>query len=187
MDGSDWRLFYEFSQATIAMTANRPPNPIRRSPLAPMLRRNSTPRGRDLATSRSSSAGTNVRIKVLRRDEKNQVKQPIRTKPHAAAKPVWILSLIGGIASEPLGVRTDWRVMIPNVWTTTSTAAQSLGPPARVLDLPFDPAQSGSPDHWLDLNFVTFDHDRAYRKSGRCAQSGPEFIEPSAIRSQVVA
>jgi hypothetical protein len=40
----------------------------------------------------------------LRRDEKNHDRQPIRKKPHAAAKPVWMLSLIGGIGSPLQGL-----------------------------------------------------------------------------------
>jgi hypothetical protein len=97
-------VLYQPSQAPSAIIANRPPTPIWSSPMARMPRRNCSPRGRDRDTSRSSSAGTNVRIKVLRRDAKNHVVQPIRKKPHAAANPVWMLSLIGGIGSPLQGV-----------------------------------------------------------------------------------
>jgi len=97
-------VLYQPSHAPSAIIANRPPTPIWSSPMARMPRRNCSPRGRDRDTSRSSSAGTNVRIKVLRRDEKNHDRQPIRKKPHAAAKPVWMLSLIGGIGSPLQGL-----------------------------------------------------------------------------------
>jgi hypothetical protein len=95
-------VLYQPSHAPSAIIANRPPTPIWSSPMARMPRRNCSPRGRDRDTSRSSSAGTNVRIKVLRRDAKNHDRQPIRKKPHAAAKPAWMLSLIGGIITLSL-------------------------------------------------------------------------------------
>lgn len=99
-------VLYQPSHAPSAIIANRPPTPIWSSPMARMPRRNCSPRGRDRDTSRSSSAGTNVRIKVLRRDEKNHDRQPIRKKPHAAAKPAWMLSLIGGIITLSLSWQT---------------------------------------------------------------------------------
>ena len=137
----------QLSHATSVMIANSPPNPIWSSPMARMLRRNSTPRRVDLATSRSSSAGTNTRIKALGRDAKNHVVQPIRKKPHAAGNPVSMLSLMGGIGILLPGLSVTVKrgqppiIFIANVFGDTAyldkfvnfCRSQRCHPPCRLL------------------------------------------------------